>query len=477
MYIVGDLPDIVSLYKADLRRFESLSDPQILWLGIVIDSEKILEKLLKDKDPNDERICDFLFIGVLNKIREIHDHLVKFSSPKFPPLIEYIAKTIEEIVEFKHTSIPLKNTIHYSFIDAFPDHSYAHIFDLTCFLWLLPPPILNFYLVEISQTHRIPTIAKTLDVLNPLDSVSETKTIFDRINFAKAILIESFLVYVRFIAYRFQSRGLDYEDVIQEGNLGLMKAVDKFDIRQGVKFKTFGLWWIRQSIMRAIAEHSRTIRLPVHLFERISKLLLTRNFYRSKFSEEPSIPVLAVKSGFTIEDVTRLIEYTKPNISFEKLESCENNLMRNYLTSYQDPVLLPCKNCPFAKDELLSFDNSLIDDLEPTICLEQDLFGNVMSKSDRAKKLLEKITDDQNEDELSGVQTENLNTSLQSAMDILSPRHSKLLKLRYGFDNGEGMTLDEVGQKLGVTRERIRQMESSALGSLRKSHFLRNRWR
>jgi RNA polymerase sigma factor (sigma-70 family) len=477
MDLINELPDLVSLYQSDLRRFESLSDAQQFWLGIVLDSERILQKLFTDKDPNDEKDCDFLYIGVFNKIREIYDQLVKFSSKNSIPLTDYIVETIKEIVEFKETSKPVKRTILYGFFDALPNHSHALIYDLIGYFWLLPSPLLDFYQAEISQKNKIPSIAKALNVLNPLDSVLEIKTLRDQGHYAKEMLIESFLLYVKFFAFKYRNRGLEYEDVIQEGNLGLMKAVDKYDVRMGAKFKTFGLWWIKQRIMRAIANDSRTIRFPVHLHDKINKILEVRALYQKNHAEEPSISDLAEMSGFTVEDVSRLIEYTKPDMSLEILELCENNLMRNYLTSDYDPGLLLCRNCPLAEDESFSFDDSIVDDHEPPLCLEQSLIDNDMSKSDRANRLLRGITVNPDEDDLSSVQTEILRTVLQSELDNLSPRYTKLLELRYGLNNnGDGMTLEELGQKLGVTRERIRQMEVAAKTILGRSYTLKGIW-
>ena len=477
MDLINELPDLVSLYQSDLRRFESLSDAQQIWLGIVLDSERMLEKLFKDKDANDEKDCDFFYIGVFNKIRETYDQLEKSISKKPIPLTDYIIETIKEIVEFKETSKPVKQTVLYSFFDALPDHSHTLIYDLIDYLWLLPSTLLDFYQTEISQTQKIPSIAKALNVLNPLDSVLEIKTLRERGHYAKEMLIEGFLPYVKFNTFKYRNRGLDYEDIIQEGNIGLMKAVDKYDVRKGFKFKTMAIWWIRQRIMRAIANDSRTIRVPVHLHDKINKFLEARALYLKNHSEEPSNSDLTEISGFTVKEISRLIEYTKPDRSLEILKLCEDNLMQNYLTSDNDPGLSLCKSCPLAEDESFSFDDSVVDDHEPPLCLEQNFLDNDMSKSDRANRFMRGITIKPDEDYLSSVHNENLRNVLQSELDNLSPRQIKVLELRYGLNNdGDGLTLEELGQKLGVTRERIRQIEDFAKYKMRHSYNLKRLW-
>ena len=229
-----------------------------------------------------------------------------------------------------------------------------------------------------------------------------------------------------------------------------------------------------QSIMRTIADDSRIIRLPVHVHDKNAKLLRARRLYEKNHSEEPSISDLAEISGLSNKEISRLIHWTKPEISFEDLELCEDNLMRNYLSTNYNNEFLPCDNCPFFQDEIFSLDDSMRDNLEPPLCLEQFNFENDLSKSERVNKILREIADNSIGDELNSVQTENLRISIKEELGSLSPRYGTVIELRYGLRNGESLTLEELGQKFGVTRERIRQMETSALDTLRRSRILKN---
>ncbi len=269
-----EIPDLVSLYASDLRQFQPLSDSQQFWLGIAIDSGRMLERILKDKNPNDKKVCEYIYIGIINKIRETHDLLAnstKFRSKKTTSFDDYIVEIITEIIEFKTTTVPVKRTVLNSLFNTLPDQSNTFIFDLIEYIFLLPPTLLDYYQIEIIQTKKIPSIAHALNVLNPLHSVEEIITIRDRIRFAKEMLIEGFLKNVKYSAYKFRNRGLDFEDVIQEGNIGLITAIDKYDVRKGVKFNTYAHWWVRQRITRAIANDSRTIRFPVHLHDELAR--------------------------------------------------------------------------------------------------------------------------------------------------------------------------------------------------------------
>jgi RNA polymerase primary sigma factor len=470
------LPNLVDLYVSEIKRFESFSKAQQFWLGIVIDAERMLKTLIKDKNLDYEKDCDYLYIGVLNKIREAYDKLESSTLPKVPPLINYISKTIEEIIEFKQTSKPVRKSILGDFFDSLPDHYHTQLFDLIDYLWILPSPILNFYQLEISEKNKLPSLAQVLIILNPLDTVYETKLLQDRNRYAKEMLIEGFLRHVKYYAYKYRKLGLDDEDVIQVGNLGLMKAVDKYDVRVGAQFITHALWWIRQTIFRAIADDSRTIRFPVHLHDKINKLLRTQRVYMVDHYAEPSVKVLAEMTGFSVDEVSGLIELTKQNRSLTDLELCEANFMRNYLTTDYHPGLFPCINCPWIPDDLdEDVDSEYVDFVYP-LCLVQDSLEMRLSKSDLAFAHLKKITSREFEDELNNIELEELKAIIDKELSTLSPRASKLINIRFGLSTREYLTLDEVGQKFGVTRERVRQIEQGEFDHLRRSRALKSAW-
>ncbi len=268
-----------------------------------------------------------------------------------------------------------------------------------------------FSQLDIAMDDPVKMYLKDIGKVPLLSAEEETelsKRMMEGDEHAKRLLSEANLRLVVSIAKRYMGRGMQFLDLIQEGNLGLMKAVEKFDYSKGFKFSSYATWWIRQAITRAIADQARTIRIPVHMVETINKLVRVSRRLLQELGREPTVEEIAKEMGVTSEKVREI----------QKIA--------------QDPVSL---ETPIGEEE----DSHLSDFIE----------------------------DEGSTAPTDAVSFTMLKEQLLGVLDTLTPREEKVLRLRYGLDDGRPRTLEEVGKEFNVTRERIRQIEAKALRKLR----------
>ncbi|MEO0138664.1 MAG: sigma-70 family RNA polymerase sigma factor [candidate division WOR-3 bacterium] len=344
--------------------------------------------LERDKLSEEEKIeSETAYREILDKIMEM--------GPVFPKIVEIYNEYIKKVDKLKSLYDELSRLENEK--EVFKDIGAEN------FLW-------EYEALEKSIKSRIERLEKELN-----QSYSEAKETADKLiklykkyEFARNTLAEGNVRLVISEAKRYMNRGLDFGDLIQEGNLGLLKAIDKYDWKKGFKFSTYATWWIRQAITRAVADHSRTIRIPIHMIETITKINKAQKVLLQEKGRPPSIEELAEYLEMPISKVERALSVAKEPISMDK---------------------------PVGKDEDTSLGEIIYD--EKTLSAEEEL------------------------------KIESLRERLRKALNMLSPRERKVIELRFGLDGKKPRTLEEVGQELGLTRERVRQLETQALEKLR----------
>ena len=264
--------------------------------------------------------------------------------------------------------------------------------------------------IEIS-TDSLQLFLKDIGKVNLLTAAQEVelaKRIERGDHGAKQEMVEANLRLVVSIAKRYRNQGLPFLDLIQEGTIGLVRAAEKFDYRKGFKFSTYATWWIRQAVARALADKGRTIRMPVHVVEKLNKILRAERKLRSEIGREPTAQEIAAEIDMTIEEVESIRRSAQTPVSLEK---------------------------PVGEDDESTFGHFIEDDSAPL------------------------------PDEVASVTMRN--EALTRALSMLGERERRVLELRYGLNGEQPRTLDEVGRTFNVTRERIRQIENQSLKKLR----------
>jgi RNA polymerase primary sigma factor len=314
------------------------------------------------------------------------------------------------------------------------------IHDLCLDLYLLPGCLTEVVLTQLQKRGTLPTERKCRKVTEGSEgSVLDSFRVVDELAaFSRKVLIVANLRLVVSVAKQYVGRGISFLDVIQEGNIGLLRAVEKFDYRRGFKFSTYATWWIRQGIGRAIADQGRTIRIPIHVVEDINRVLRISRQLTQELGRDPSADEIALQMEDLLSDSDK-VEIARARSNEERLDGVVQRRwrraaakVRRIIRISQEPMSL---EMPIGSGE----DSYLVDFIED---------DSIPGPIDTASRVL-------------------LREQMRDLLDSLSPRERGVLELRFGLKDGHTRTLEEVGREFGVTRERVRQIEAKALRKLR----------
>jgi RNA polymerase primary sigma factor len=445
--------DPVRLYLKEIGNISLLNVDQEFWLATQLEAEKRLE-LISKKHPLAQgkgSLSDHEIISPRPVYRAIFEDMTTSWTRvledtnrlgyKFPQL----EKILMESQMLRETwSIPGT-----SYLRSYLDNGLwgtdqlwngvaRNAFSVFLYLYTMPnetSPLLTNY---ITKKEKLPSESTFIRYL-PDDQIllDEIKLIHERSDEAHHAIIRANLRLVVSVAKRYIGRGSSFLDLIQEGNIGLLRAVTKFDPTRGYKFSTYATWWIRQSISRSIADQARTIRIPVHIFESLNRLLRIQRDLIQKLGREPTSEDIALESGYLDPGDKQAILY-----SLENATPVDDSIRRRW-----NRAAAKVNRIMRAMEEPMSLDSPI---------------GN-----EDSSQLGDFIEDEDAQEPMDAAAREMLRESVKDALAVLSERERQVLELRFGLVDGKDHTLEEVGQYFNVTRERIRQIESKALRKLR----------
>jgi len=448
--LIGATSDPVRMYLHEIGRVPLLEQHQEIWLSTQQEAIIYLQKLQMRAREQDSQVSaeQEILKTLLDSLRQTWTLVLKnckrlnLSGPD-------LAVLADEAEAIRYTLMPQVPSYLYSFLEQAGwsdsedgDGDWAaltgNLFETLLLLYLLPGSTLDLIRTEWSKRQKFPTWYKIKRGMPSEEEIAATWVGMEEHALdAKQLLTNSNLRLVVNVAKHYVGRGISFLDLIQEGNIGLLRATQKFDHTKGFKFSTYATWWIRQAISRAIADQARTIRIPVHMVDTINRLLRLQRQLVQELGRDPTMEELAIRSDLLDQDAKTAIlrawsagESLSPSLEHRLRRTAAK--ARRIMRISQEPMSL---ETPVGTE-----DSGMLADF-----IEDD---TVPGPADATSSQL-------------------LKEQLHSILDSLSDRERAVLEMRFGLKDGESHTLEEVGQAFGVTRERVRQIESKALRKLR----------
>lgn len=449
--------DPVRMYLKEIGQVPLLDTNREMWLSIQVATETLLNELtdelasldrIDDADekglPSPVDIVRHAYQFLNQEWDEAADMSQKFK-PDMPDLREFIDE-VQQITDNWDQDSPSNIRKYFKQGDWGKDDEWteyaAKLFNVIHAIGLLPFEIrmqLRGYFREHKALPDLATVTGWIEEMD--DPLDETRYVLEQVEFRAEMAVESLtranLRLVVSVAKRYMGRGINFLDLIQEGNIGLLRAVAKFDHTKGFKFSTYATWWIRQAISRAIADQARTIRIPVHMVETINRLMRVQRELLQKLGADPSAEQIALEMDILTKEEQEAIKMLRNNgrqldqTLQRKLRRAAQKV-RKIMRISQEPMSL---DMPIGQEDSSQLGDFIEDETMP---------GPV----DAASKQL-------------------LKEQIGNALGVLSDREREVLQMRFGLVDGQDHTLEEVGKHFGVTRERIRQIEAKALRKLR----------
>lgn len=436
--------DPVRLYLREIGLVKLLNSDSEFRLATIIEADRLVGTLRKLKQRKGVSLASSIYHSLISEMLTSWDRLIEDAERldhELPNLALLIAEaqSLHAGWEFDSPSYLRAYLDNGQWgVDHLWDNLARHAYSVFLSMYLLPFKYAEWLLTHVREHTTLPA-QRTLYRNLPADEVmfGEMEAVHTRAADANQALIRANLRLVVSVAKRYLGRGISFLDLIQEGNMGLLRAIGKFDPRRGFKFSTYATWWIRQSINRSIAEQARTIRIPVHLFESISRILRAQRNLTQVLGRDPTNAELALEVGYLsasdIQSVLRAHAENKPiDPELQGRIDIASQKVNRVLRSAEEPVSL---EGPVGDEDSSSLGDFIEDEDAP-------------SPMDVAAR-------------------EMLREQVQHVLASLSEREREVLELRFGLKDGKEHTLEEVSRYFDVTRERIRQIEAKALRKMR----------